>query len=471
MQLKDLKEYAKGKGYSGYSKLRVQELRNFIISKAPVKRGQKTPARAGTASKRPGISIKNSVLTRLLNVAKKDATNNTSKKLGYVVLSSLYKDHPETQLKKYINMENTNYEEFIKKQHEIITKKTARLETNNTDVNIPMDEHKIQDLFMMLWIDMSHDELFKGTFKEFLISSIKNVFTNKPITIKNTTLLQIFINNKILSNPSGGLKIESHVEKKLKKLVHDIWGDPSIPPLTVKKTASILSIVKDKSKPIYVSYDAENSDFITSIMDKSRNENTGRYYLKRIFTIANLMDPGRGASKNQGGQGRSGGSINKLIDRIFDEEPSTPYKFNYQLFKFKFGDYFTIEIIPDGTTFNAKLNDEKLNMRVKRKDAIKGNDIDKISKTFGDFIQIMTVAHMRKSGLNVVSTSQDGGFVGMTGFVQSNLFGINPAIIMDATTVIGVGNRGETGIQFIGLGEYFKNNTIPTRSGVTTRFK
>jgi hypothetical protein len=198
--------------------------------------------------------------------------------------------------------------------------------------------------------------------------------------------------------------------------------------------------------------------------------NDGRYYLKRIFTVANLMDPGRGASTNVGGHGRSGGSVNKLINRLFDEQnTSTPFKFNYQMFKFNFGNYFTIEIVPDGSKFNAKLNGKMLNMQVKKSEAQNGNALDRISKTFGDFIQIITVAHLRKSGLNVVSSTQDGGFIGMTGYIHSSLFGIEPALISDSTTVIGTGNRSETGIKFYGLQNYLRYNVEPERSGVTTR--
>jgi hypothetical protein len=321
----------------------------------------------------------------------------------------------------------------------------------------------------MLWMDMSHDKLFKGSFNAFLTSSIKNEITKKKIPPKKTELVSKLESYEMLKISNGAIVLMSDIEKKQKKYMHEIWGDPSYPPKLVKKTASILSIVENPGKPIYVSYDAENSDYITELLAKTRM-NDGRYYLKRIFTVANLMDPGRGASANVGGFGKSGGSINKLVNRLFDERnTSTPFKFNYQMFKFNFGNYFTIEIVPDGSKFNAKLNGKMLNMQVKRTEAISGNAIDRISKTFGDFIQIITVAHLRKSKLNVVSSTQDGGFVGMTGFVHGTLFGIEPALISDSTTLIGTGNMGETGIKFYGLHKYLRYNAEPSRSGVTTQ--
>jgi hypothetical protein len=413
---------------------------------------------------------KSKLLNTLAKLRNKEAPRNGLNRYGYTFLASLYRNHPAEQLKKYaFNWSNDRQVEFMKKQHRTLVKNTSRINAPNETVNIPMDDEKMHDLLVMLWMDMSHDKLFNGSFNTFLTSSIKNEITTKEIRPKTSGLVNKLIQFKILKISNGAIVLMSDIERKQKKFMHEIWGDPSYPPKIVKKTAAILSVVKNRSKPIYVSYDAENADYITELLAKSRM-NDGTYYLKRIFTVANLMDPGRGASTNVGGYGRSGGSVNKLINRLFDEQnTSTPFKFNYQMFKFNFGNYFTIEIVPDGSKFNAKLNGKMLNMQVKKSEAQSGNALDRISKTFGDFIQIITVAHLRKSGLNVVSSTQDGGFVGMTGYIHSSLFGIEPALISDSTTVIGTGNRSETGIKFYGLQNYLRYNVEPERSGVTTR--
>jgi len=434
-----------------------------------------TPSNTGTNPKRRKTpsNIETNPKSKLLNTLAKlrnaEAPRNGLNRYGYTFLASLYRNHPATQLVKYTNWSNDKQIEFMKKQHRTLVKNTSRINAPSEIVSIPMNEEKMHDLLIMLWMDMSHDGLFVGSFNKFLTSPIKNEITTTEILPKQTKLVSELMRFNMLKISNSAIVLMSDIEKKQKKYMHEIWGDPSYPPKIVKKTAAILSIVRNKAKPIYVSYDAENSDYITELLSKTRM-NDGTYYLKRIFTVANLMDPGRGASANVGGFGKSGGSINKLVNRLFDEQnTSTPFKFNYQMFKFKFGDYFTIDIVPDGSKFNAKLNGKMLNMQVKRTEALTGNVLDRISKTFGDFIQIITVAHLRKSGLNVVSSTQDGGFVGMTGFVQGNLFGIEPALIGDSTTVIGTGNRSETGIKFYGLHKYLNYNTQPTRSGVTTQ--
>ena len=435
----------------------------------------------------------------LTNLTQLENGSSGRNKMAYIVLKSLYRDHPSGQLKKYVKWKPDVRKNFMRKQHATLSKNTSiKHTTNNSDiVGIPMgpDDVKMHDLLLMIWLDMEHDKLLtknmidfpevknpngktiqaaKVSFTSFLNSDIKKLITSKPIQYRKTPLVEKLIKKSIVTDGDrrapGRLISRDKVESKMKTHMHVIWGDGSLPK-TLPKTANIMSIVRPNKKkdPIYVSYDAENSNYITSLLTKTKMENQ-TYYLKRIFTIANLMDPGRGASIDVGGHGRSGGSVDKLIARIFDEtNTSTPFKFNYQPFKFKFDDYCNIEIIAEKNKFNAKLNGQLMSMGIKASNARNGDSLDKLSKTFGDFLQILTVAHLRKSGINVVSSSQDGGFVGMTGFVQKELFGIsNPALISDSTTVIGTGNN-TTGIRLYGLEKNIDYNRIPTKSHATTK--
>ena len=441
----------------------------------------KTPAgnQKNQKKQKPKIrsNIKSNPRTKILNtiatLRNEKAPTNGLNRTGYVFLSSLYRDHPSSQLLKYLEIPNNELREFIYKQHQTITKRSSLLHTQSDSVTINMNDDKMHDLLIMLWMDMSHDDLLKKeSFNNFLTGSIKNEITTKPIKPMKTGLVTKLINYNILKLNNDIITLTGHIERKQKMHMHDIWGDPSHPPKIVKKSANIRSIIQNKSKPIYVSYDSEYSSYISELLSKSKMNN-GTYYLKRLFTIANLMDPGRGSSQNTGGTGKAGTSINKLVNRLFDKNnTSTPFKFNYQMFTFNFGGYFKIEIVRDGYKFNAKLNGKMMNMQIKAAVARSGNDIDKISKTFGDFIQILTVAHLRKSGINAVSSTFDGGFIGMTGFVQGTLFGMEPAIIFDDATTIGQGGtNNETGIKFHGLHKYLNYNANPERSSVTSKLQ
>jgi hypothetical protein len=439
------------------------------------KRVGNTSAEKPTKKTRSNIKVnpKTKILNTIAKLRNEKAPNNGLNRTGYTFLSSLYRDHPLTQLEKYaFGMSNNEQREFIYKQHQTLTKQSSLLHTKSDNVTINMNPTKMHDLLIMLWMDMSHDKMFenkKESFNKFLTGSIKNEITTINIQPTLTDLVKDLIKYNILKLSNGTITLEEKIESKQKDHMHDIWGDPSHPPKIIRKSASVLSIIQNKSKPIYVSYDSEKSSYISELLSKSKMNN-GTYYLKRIFTVANLMDPGRGSSRNTGGTGYSGTSFNKLINRLFDQtNTSTPFKFNYQMFTFTFGEYFKVEIVRDGYKFNAKLNGKMMNMQIKAAVARSGSDIDKISKTFGDFIQILTVGHLRKSGINVVSSTFDGGFIGMTGFVQGTLFEIEPAIIFDASTMVGPGgSNGQTGIKFHGLHKYLKYNANPERSRVTS---
>ena len=418
--------------------------------------------------------IKSKLLTVSRNI-RNNETNNKSK-AAYTFLSSLYRDISSEQLKPYYKLRDEDIIKFMKNQHAALTKNSStKVGTNSDIVNISMDDTKLQDFFLMMWLDMAHDEIIndKLSFNAYLKSNIVKIFYTKNIKIKKTELLEEYISAKIVRDAQGVYTRMSAADAnmvthfKSRRVISDL--------LNIPKTQSIKNRIINRNKPIYVSFDAENTHYISDLIKSSQLNNINArgqpvktYYLKRIYTIANLMDPGRGASKNVGGHGKAGGAIDELISRIFDKKPYSPFKYNYQLFEFRFGDYFTIKLDnkSDVTKFNVILINNRgvstlIKTGVKR---TKANTIkQKLSKTFGDLMQILTVAHLRKSGYNIVSSTQDRAFVGITGFVQQDLFGVNPAIITENSLM---GAQGAIGIY--GLKNYIRSNVTPTRSTGTT---
>jgi hypothetical protein len=419
--------------------------------------------------------IKTKIFTVARNIRNKE-TNNKSR-AAYTFLSSLYRDISSEQLKPYYELQDEDLIKFMKKQHAALTKPSStKVGTNSDIVNIPMDDTKLQDFFLMMWLDMAHDEIINVnlSFNAYLKSNIVKIFYRKNIKIIKTELLEEYINANVVKDTQG-------VYTRLPKNVADAAMVAHFKSrrvnsvLNVAKTQSIKNRIINRYKPIYVSFDAENAHYISDLIKSSqfnninaRGEPVKTYYLKRIYTIANLMDSGRGASRNVGGHGKAGGTIDELISRIFREEPYSPFKHNYQLFEFRFGNYFTIKIdnVSEVTKFNVVITNNQgtntlIKTGVKRTNA---NTIkEKLAKTFGDLMQILTVAHLRKSGHNVVSSTQDRAFVGVTGFVQQDLFGINPAIITENSIF---GARGTIGLY--GLKNYIRSNVTPTLSRGTT---
>jgi len=238
----------------------IQRLQNQQATEAARSKRKRTTEQR---RRKPPSNIKTNPKSKLLNTLARlrdaEAPRNGLNRYGYTFLASLYRNHPSSQLEKYANWSNEKQIEFMKKQHSTLVKKTSRInapsETVNAPsetVNIPMNDEKMHDLLIMLWMDMSHDKLFKGSFNAFLTSSIKNEITKANIKPNRTELVDKLEQFSILKISNGAIVLMSDIEGKQKKHMHEIWGDPSYPPKIVKKTAAIMSIVKNKSKPIYV---------------------------------------------------------------------------------------------------------------------------------------------------------------------------------------------------------------------------
>ena len=109
-----------------------------------------------------GTNPKSKLLNTLAKLRNTEAPNSGLNRHGYTFLASLYRNHPSTQLEKYIKWSNEKQIEFMKKQHSTLVKNSSRINARNETVNIPMNDEKMHDLLIMLWMDMSHDKLFKG---------------------------------------------------------------------------------------------------------------------------------------------------------------------------------------------------------------------------------------------------------------------------------------------------------------------
>ena len=165
------------------------------------KRDRNTSSEKPTKKTRSNITTnpRTKILNTIATLRNEKAPTNGLNRTGYVFLSSLYRDHPASQLFKYLEIPNNELREFIYKQHQTITKRSSLLHTQSDSVTINMNDVKMHDLLIMLWMDMSHDDLLKKeSFNNFLTGSIKNEITTKPIKPVNTELVTKLINYKIL---------------------------------------------------------------------------------------------------------------------------------------------------------------------------------------------------------------------------------------------------------------------------------
>jgi hemerythrin superfamily protein len=403
------------------------------------------------------------------------------------ILSQFYRNAPTANLQKIPQLKNiknaSRISNYINKQFKEL--KNHRISTRNGGlvITLNININQLHDFFLFLWLDMCHDfgSGSIGDFDKFLKGPVVSQFAsggnaNKwrnwnrtPIETENFKFLR---EHGMIGKQSSkyAYPTSNSADIGLKEYFGEMWSAPGSPvePIYIDKNVTekyFQSIIKDK-KTTYISFDSQNAHFLSLLIASSKVENKSgtqsAYLLKRIYTLANLMDPGRlgGASV------KAGSSMDEVYSRLFTEEVSWPYKVNAQPFKWNFGDYFTISIErePKASDFTCKLNDQELKLGITKKQAASENTvIGKLSKTFGDLNQILTVSTLRKNGVRIVSGTQDRAFVGMTGFIQRELFKIQPQIIISPTAT--GGTRNDSHIILYGMQGYFKSNVKKTKTG------
>lgn len=426
------------------------------------------------------------IIQRNIAALRNEGTLSNNDKDVLRILAQFYRNAPTANLQKIPQLKNKNassISNYINKQFNEL--KRHRISTTNGGLVIKLDVNidQLHDFFLFLWLDMCHDfgSGNIGDFDKFLQGQVVNQFAsggsaNKwknwnrtPIETANFNFLRragmIGNQSNKYAYPAG-----NSADKGLKEYFGEMWSAPGSPvePIYIDKNVTkkyFQSIIKDK-KTTYISFDSQNAHFLSLLMASSQVENKSgtqsAYLLKRIYTLANLMDPGRLGGPSV----KAGSSMDEVYSRLFTEEISWPYKVNAQPFKWKFGDYFTISIErePMASDFTCKLNNQVLKLGITKKQAASENTvIGKLSKTFGDLNQILTVSTLRQNGVRIVSGTQDRAFVGMTGFIQRELFKIQPQIIISPTAT--GGTRNDSHIILYGMQGYFKSNVKKSKTG------
>ena len=399
--------------------------------------------------------------TLISYIEKKIGKASGKSKLAWITLNHIYSDYTDTQITaKFKKYSNADIDRYLNIQHDIINKPGSTLSnTLPSTVDIQMDDTKLINFLVMIWLDMAHDGTFpkKETFGNFLKSDYVKFLIKTPINgIKITKTIEKLIDNHILINKNGNLYRHADADKNIKNNIHNIWGDGS-GMYFLHSTSKIRSKIKKPKLPIYMSLDSEDSN-LTELIKSSKIGNS--YYIKPLINVANLLDPGRGGSST----GQRGGTMDRLTRQLFRNEPYIHYKFDVNTYAFNFGDHMSVNIYIDDTKFNISVNGVPLKMGTTTNQAKKGDTIQKISKFMGDFAQILVVAHQYKRGLRSVSGTLDGVFVGITAFVQKELLGMKPRIMFDNSTY------GTNGIIIHGFDDLLIKNNTKTQSPSVVKY-
>jgi len=438
--------------------VRTRKPPNRLTTRAPNTK-KKVVVKGGVTKKREvkKIVIKDKK-TLISYIENKIYIKSGKDKLAWITLRHIYSDYNDVGIKsKFKNLTINDVERYIQMQYAIINKSGSTLSDKllPSTVNINMDDIKLINFLVMIWLDMTHDLTIplNMSFQDFLKSEYVKFLIKTPVKyVKSTNTINKMIEYKILKIEDGKLHRYSTSDKAvsdsaLKNNIHNIWNNGDgmhFFPSSIK----IRSKIKKPNLPIYMSLDSEDSN-LTELVKSSKIGNN--YYIKPLINVANLLDPGRGGSST----GQRGGTMDRLTRQLFKNEPYIHYKFDVNTYVFNFGEHMSVSIYVDDTKFNISVNDVPLEMGTTTKKAKVGGVIEKISKFMGDFAQVLTVAHQYKNGLRVVSGTLDGVFIGITAFVHKELFGLKPRIFFDNSTY------GENGIIIHGFEDLLiKSNSI-----------
>lgn len=448
-----------------------KEPNRLTIQTKPVQRKAKSVAvKGGGIQKKKEVkkSIIKDQKTLISYIKNKIYETSGKDKLAWITLRHIYSDYNDVGIKsKFKNLTNSDVERYIQIQHDIINKSGSTLSDKlPSTVNINMDNTKLINFLVMIWLDMTHDLTIplNMSFQDFLKSEYVKILIKTPIKyVESTNTINKMIEYKILKIKDGKLYRYSTSDKSisdsaLKNNIHNIWNNGEGMHFFPSST-KIKSKIKKPNLPIYMSLDSEDSN-LTELVKSSKIGNN--YYIKPLINVANLLDPGRGGSST----GQRGGTMDRLTRQLFKNEPYIHYKFDVNTYVFNFGKHMSVSIYVDDTKFNISVNDVPLEMGTTTKKAKVGGIIEKISKFMGDFAQVLTVAHQYKNGLRVVSGTLDGVFIGITAFVHKELFGLKPTIIFDNSTY------GKNGIIIHGFDDLLiKSNSITQSPTVANYIK
>ena len=405
---------------------------------------------------------------------------NKNKRTIVVAMISAQKNVPGTQQIIPKNLNKTK--DLLKEKLNVLIERSITV--NKTTYNFN-EKDVVHDFLLMIWGDLRHDKLLTKDqygFSSFLEGDIaKRLTDNKNVKFnKESELVKKLLKYEIIqytNKQQVDIIIAGDAEQKHKEHFADLWKSGKrihIPKRHIGRSISRLR--KPGANTIHLCIDSESDlNSFSKLIDNSvyvaKGGTKQQKFVKRFVTLPNLLDPGRGQNITRGGMGKPGGLIDILQTKLFNSNEIPSTRFNLQKFTFNFGGVIKIEMKEENSGFKYLLNDKEIKTSVKRANAGNSNiPGDKISKLFGDLMQILVVSAIEKqANKNICGATFDGAFVGMSGYVQRHLFGQSPKLFIENVSKLGAKNA-KSGLTIYGFSTIL--NTPPmmnnTQSGNNT---
>ena len=442
-------------------------------------RGNETRKKAKTPAKTPAKKRKRQVVVKTPVDVKTLLNNISGPKSIKDGLLYMYKSKLTTieAITKFITKRNNNeLSETLKQQIGVIQQRhVPRISTNFNNVrstNFNLNDDDKINLVYLIWLDVIHDGYISEDnlrFTNFMKSDMIKLLGFEISDFKMTPLIQkvkdmtgktmfsYHVNNnnnnqiidiqKMKTNKGLSLGYETILKRNLKNLFN-LKSDIQ------EFSHDNIKFNKQKGKVVYVGIDQENSNqkSISSFVSKSKftvmNGAKIKEYkqLQPYLTISNLTDPGVNMTLE-------GWGIDKVY--LFPENKSKPPRsrevWNFRLQQFILGKtVITMKFDDVNNVYKTQINNRTINTSASAGNAKKANNANTgMSKFFGDFLQVLTMASYVKQ--RVVLGTGDGMMAVIYCFLRKQLLKVEPKLVLDLS-------KG-TKVQFIGLNNILQAKT------------
>ena len=305
------------------------------------------------------------------------------------------------------------------------------------------------DFMFLVWLDTRHDKTTTGSFSKFLKSDfVKELYNNRTVSFRKTMMIERILDLYktqsakakapykffVVDNNDINLTDTSGWESFLKRNLGYIFGlkDQGYDVHTTKFGPDIfLDSANDGKVKLLVGLDQEDnnrktiSDILLRTTVRHKTTNKKVKLIQPYFSVAQMLDPGSGMPMV---------GIKGDITTIMSSNPHSRLAWDFAQLKFNMSGKMTVEVYFDTRIreYRLKLNNNTIIKPSASASTAKTGDVNaKLSKFFGDFLQVLYMSRLSGRGQSVAIGTGDGVMTAIYSFIMKRCFNVDPILILD----------------------------------------
>ena len=342
--------------------------------------------------------------------------------------------------------------DIVQAQIEHLQKRQVPTLNSSKSFEVPVmasDQDFDVDFMFLVWLDTRHDKTTVGSFVKFLKSDFaKQLYNGKTVSFRKTVMIERILDLYktqgvrakapykffVVDNNDINLTDTIGWESFLKRNLGYIFGlkDQGYDvPATKFGPDIFLDSANDGKVKLLVGLDQEDNNrktisevlLRTSTRDKTTNKKIK--LIQPYFSVAQMLDPGSGMPMV---------GIKGDITTIMNSNPHSRLAWDFAQLKFNMGGRMSIEVYFDThiREYRLKLNKNTIIKPSASASFAKTGDVNaKLSKFFGDFLQVLYMSRLSGRGRSVAIGTGDGVMTAIYSFIMKRCFNVDPILILD----------------------------------------